>query len=65
MTGSPEKDETSKEHLYQWVRPDPLPLEWQKKVLREMIGHSDISMTDRYSHLTPKHKLLQQRQLVE
>jgi hypothetical protein len=31
----------------------------------EMIGHSDISMTDRCSHLTPKHKLLKQQQLVE
>ena len=35
------------------------------KEVKEMIGHSDISMTDRYSHLTPKHKLLKQQQLAE
>lgn len=35
------------------------------KEVKEMIGHSDISMTDRYSHLTINHKLLRQRQLAE
>ncbi len=34
------------------------------KEVKEMIGHSDISMTDRYSHLTINHKLLQQNQLA-
>ena len=29
-----------------------------------MIGHKDISMTDRYSHLTLKHKLLHQKRLA-
>jgi hypothetical protein len=29
-----------------------------------MIGHADIGMTDRYSHLTAQHKLLMQRQLT-
>jgi hypothetical protein len=24
--------------------------------VKELMGHSDISMTMRYSHLTPKHK---------
>jgi site-specific recombinase XerD len=28
------------------------------KDVKEMIGHSDISMTDRYSHLRLAHKLL-------
>ena len=35
------------------------------KDAKEMIGHADLSMTDRYSHLTAQHKLLMQRQLVE
>ena len=35
------------------------------KEVKEMIGHSDISMTDRYSHLTMNHKLLRQKQLAE
>ena len=35
------------------------------KEVKEMIGHSDISMTDRYSHLTPRHKLLKQQQLAK
>ncbi|MFC1820953.1 tyrosine-type recombinase/integrase, partial [Thermodesulfobacteriota bacterium] len=34
------------------------------KDVKEMIGHSDLSMTDRYSHLTLKHKLLQQEKLA-
>ena len=35
------------------------------KEAKEMIGHSDISMTDRYSHLSVAHKLLKQQQLAE
>jgi DNA invertase Pin-like site-specific DNA recombinase len=35
------------------------------KDVKEMIGHSDISMTDRYSHLTLAHKLHKQEQLAE
>jgi integrase len=35
------------------------------KDVKEMIGHSDISMTDRYSHLTLTHKLQQQSKLAE
>ena len=35
------------------------------KDVKEMIGHSDISMTDRYSHLTNLHKRLQQNKLAE
>jgi integrase len=35
------------------------------KDVKEMIGHSDIAMTDRYSHLTAQHKLLKQRLLAE
>ncbi|MFC1535164.1 tyrosine-type recombinase/integrase [Thermodesulfobacteriota bacterium] len=35
------------------------------KDVKEMIGHSDISMTDRYSHLTLAHKLQKQSQLAE
>jgi site-specific recombinase XerD len=34
------------------------------KEVKEMIGHADIAMTDRYSHLTSKHKLLRQQQLA-
>ncbi|WP_287042642.1 hypothetical protein [Desulfonatronospira sp. MSAO_Bac3] len=30
---------------------------------KEMIGHADIAMTDRYSHLTAQHKSLIQAQL--
>lgn len=33
------------------------------KEVKEMIGHSDISMTDRYSHLSMDHKLIKQNQL--
>jgi site-specific recombinase XerD len=35
------------------------------KDAKEMIGHSDISMTDRYSHLTGDHRLRKQNQLAE
>jgi len=35
------------------------------KDVKEMIGHSDISMTDRYSHLTLSHKLHKQAQLAD
>lgn len=35
------------------------------KDVKEMIGHSDISMTDRYSHLTLKHLLSQQQNLAK
>ncbi|MBU4261884.1 MAG: site-specific integrase [Proteobacteria bacterium] len=35
------------------------------KEVKEMIGHSDISMTDRYSHLTMQHKFLRQKHLAE
>lgn len=35
------------------------------KDAKEMIGHSDLGMTDRYSHLTAQHKLLMQRQLTK
>lgn len=35
------------------------------KDVKEMIGHSDLSMTDRYSHLTLNHKLLRQENLAE
>ena len=35
------------------------------KEVKEMIGHSDISMTDRYSHLTLEHKRSKQQQLSE
>ena len=34
------------------------------KDAKEMIGHADISMTDRYSHLTNDHKLNMQRHLA-
>ena len=34
------------------------------KDAKEMIGHADISMTDRYSHLTNDHKFNNQRQLA-
>jgi integrase len=35
------------------------------KDAKEMIGHSDISMTDRYSHLTALHKRSRQQRLAE
>jgi integrase len=35
------------------------------KDAKEMIGHKDISMTDRYSHLTLSHKLQKQNQLAD
>jgi site-specific recombinase XerD len=35
------------------------------KDAKDMIGHSDLSMTDRYSHLTNSHKFLRQRKLAE
>lgn len=35
------------------------------KDVKEMIGHSNISMTDRYSHLTLTHKLQQQQKLAD
>lgn len=35
------------------------------KGAKEMIGHADISMTDRYSHLTIQHKHLVQQKLAE
>jgi integrase len=34
------------------------------KDVKEMIGHKDIAMTDRYSHLTLAHKLQKQKQLA-
>ena len=34
------------------------------KEVKEMIGHSDIAMTDRYSHLTSEHKLHRQKKLA-
>jgi len=35
------------------------------KDAKEMIGHSDISMTDRYSHLSVDHVIRKQDQLAE
>jgi site-specific recombinase XerD len=35
------------------------------KDVKEMIGHNDLSMTDRYSHLTLRHKQIQQAKLAE
>ena len=35
------------------------------KEVKEMIGHSDIVMKDRYSHLTSEHKLHRQKRLAE
>jgi site-specific recombinase XerD len=34
------------------------------KRVKEMIGHKDLSMTDRYTHLTLKHKSLCQERLA-
>jgi len=33
------------------------------KDAKEMIGHADIGMTDRYSHLTAQHKSIIQERL--
>ncbi|MBW1796843.1 MAG: tyrosine-type recombinase/integrase [Deltaproteobacteria bacterium] len=35
------------------------------KDVKEMIGHSDLSLKDRYSHLTLHHKLIKQSQLAD
>ena len=35
------------------------------KDVKEMIGHSDITMTDRYSHITNLHKYYRQNKLAE
>ena len=35
------------------------------KDIQEMIGHSDVSMTNRYAHLTTEHKRLRQEKLAE
>ena len=35
------------------------------KEVKEMIGHADISMTDRYSHLSTEYKLLWQNRLAD
>lgn len=35
------------------------------KDVKEMIGHSDLAMTDRYSHLTANRKLSRQQKLAE
>ncbi len=35
------------------------------KDVKEMMGHSDISMTDRYAHLTHSHMLQRQSKLAE
>ena len=35
------------------------------KDVSEMIGHSDIKMTNRYSHLTNLHKQLRQNELAK
>lgn len=35
------------------------------KDAKEMIGHADIAMTDRYTHLTAQHKLILQKRLTE
>ncbi len=35
------------------------------KDVKEMIGHKDLSMTDRYAHLTLTHKRKQQNQLAK
>jgi site-specific recombinase XerD len=34
------------------------------KDAKELIGHEDITMTDRYSHLTFQHRLSKQEQLA-
>jgi site-specific recombinase XerD len=36
-----------------------------QKDAKEMIGHSDISMTDRYSHITVNHMIGRQEELAE
>ena len=35
------------------------------KDVKEMIGHSDLAMTDRYSHLTMDRKRSRQKKLAE
>jgi site-specific recombinase XerD len=35
------------------------------KAVKDMIGHKDLSTTDRYSHLTAVHKSLNQERLAE
>jgi site-specific recombinase XerD len=35
------------------------------KDAKDMIGHADISMTDRYSHITSSHQHSVQKQLAE
>jgi site-specific recombinase XerD len=39
-------------------------MEASLKDAKEMIGHEDISMTDRYTHLTSLHQLSKQEQLA-
>ena len=34
------------------------------KDVKEMIGHKDLSMADRYAHFTSVHKLLRQEKLA-
>jgi site-specific recombinase XerD len=35
------------------------------KEVKEMIGHKDIAMPDRYSHLTDEHKYIRQKRLAD
>ena len=35
------------------------------KDAKEMIGHSDISMTDRYTHISDRHMMNRQEKLAE
>lgn len=35
------------------------------KDVKEMIDHSDLAMTDRYAHLTIKHKRIRQDELAK